>query len=270
MVTRETKIGSVFGLFTLAAVLSLGTAQADVESLYVGGTYTGSIVMNTVAANGTVLATQNLAGGSIDVSSLNGVQLAYLYCVDIPDEVYVNETYSSTFVDNYGLVNNSPDQFNGPNTGTQVRLPALVVDEVAWLLDNYGVGGQGDAAVALQAAIWHAVYSDNSFNATYSLSGSPVPASFDLSSTGNSAGAVTDYDNEIAALNIAVQTNAVASAAPILWLSPAPPQSSIDQGLVTANVPEPTSTVFLGVFFLAGLLGFAAKNKLTEKLAVRQ
>jgi len=224
-------------MLALIVVFGLSSARAD-ESLYVSNAYSTGIVMDV---SGVKTA---LAGGSIgsptDPSKLGGVVLPFLYCVDIPNDVYVGETYKDTIVDNYGDVNWAP-LGGGVNSGAFTQLSTSVVEGVAWLLDNYGVGGQGDDAMALQAAIWNVVYGVT------------------LDETGtNDATMVSDYHRDLRALPSAA-TLASAPPPPVLWLSPNPPSNglSIEQGLVT-KVPEPSSILLLGIF-AAGVLGLRRK-----------
>ena len=98
--------------------------------------------------------------------------------MDIPDDVYVGETYSQTEVNNDGWVNNAPVWSEPLNFSTYHQLDSTVVDEVAWLLDNYGVGGQGDPAMALQAGIWHVIYS--SPTSYFALDPNADPAAYNI------------------------------------------------------------------------------------------
>ncbi len=88
-------------IFIAVAMVFLvaGWAQADtMGTLSMGGSYTYPIYL----LNG---ATQETwGGGSIDVSYLNGKQLAYLYCVDIAKEVYVPATYSNSVISTAGNI----------------------------------------------------------------------------------------------------------------------------------------------------------------------
>ena len=212
---------SLVWIAALAVVLGLGSARAD-SNLYVGSSFSTGIVMNE---NGTLVSE---AGGSIDPSFiLNGVQLPFLYCVDIPDNVYVGQTYGNTTVTGDGHVD-----WDGtalavlPNAG-----------KVAWLIDNHGVDGVNTpAAMGLQAAIWHVIYG-------YTL---------DLS-TG--AAAVAAYDNDLTGLSSAALDS-------VMWISPGNGSGTVYQGLVskapgtqtiTTNVPEPSVAVSL--LAMLGLLG---------------
>jgi hypothetical protein len=53
--------------------------------------------------------------------------------------------YGQTSVNNSGIING---------------ISLAAAGQVAWLLDNYGVGGQDGSAGALQAAIWNVIYGD--------------------------------------------------------------------------------------------------------------
>src|SRR3954454_24748370 len=96
MSRRASRSLSAAAVFSLAASLVLGgQARADyTASLNVGGSYTAPIPVSW--DNGATIA--NEGGGSIDTSYLNGYKLPYLYCLDIPDVVYVGATYGNTNV----------------------------------------------------------------------------------------------------------------------------------------------------------------------------
>ncbi len=81
--------------------------------------------------------------------------LPYLYCVDIGTTVYVPGSYAQTVVTTTGNVYGSL-----LNNATQV----------AWLLHEHGVSGQGDNAKALQASIWSLT------NPGYTMNESLAPA----------------------------------------------------------------------------------------------
>lgn len=221
---------------TALVVFGLGLSPARADVLVVGGLYTGeytsSIVMDNTATPSPYLTSipwnsagqAALAGGSIDPSSLNGTPLPYLYCVDIPDDVFVGQTY-------YGAVvtSNGDDNSNGVFgvQGAQV----FNAGEVAWLLDNHGVDGVGtDAAVALQAAIWHVIYG---ITLDPAANNADYPTAYSL------------YTNDLAGLGVAPVSD-------VLWISP-DASGTVDQGLVS-RVSEPSSVLLLGLLF-TGVLG---------------
>ena len=156
-------------------------------------------------------------GGSIDVSYLNGNQLSYLYCVDLFKRVYVPGDYPSTVVNNAGLIYGSP---------------LANADQVAWLLSHYGTAGQGDAAIALQAAIWTVI---NGFNVYHLDAAAPQYGLYDsyLTALGNNTGDVSDF------LWITPGTSDVAGAL------------TQYQGLVGITVPEPGVLTLLGLGLVA-------------------
>jgi hypothetical protein len=158
----------------------MGVAKAD--NLYIGATYTNM----TVLIDG---GTSNEGGGSVEVSYLNGVQFEYLYCVDLFTTVYVPGSYPSTNVNTAGLIYGQP---------------VYNADKVAWLLDNYGTAGQGDAAYALQAAIWHVVNDDGPGGRPDVTIAPSAPA-----------GAISLYNSYLAALD-----GNTGNISDFLWITP--------------------------------------------------
>ena len=133
-------------ILALAVMLGGGAAHAS-DDLYVGGNY-----------NLVPMSTGDEGGGSITVSSLNGVTLAWLYCVDLYDNIPVPGDFNNTTTTSNGMVT----ELNAP-LGTSGGV-VINAGQVAWLLDTYATAAIGntpaqvDAQVALQAAIWHEVY----------------------------------------------------------------------------------------------------------------
>jgi hypothetical protein len=202
-------IKKVLVLATCMVFLMAGAAQADF--LQLGGSYS-SIPFSVVNGN---MVTEG--GGSIDVSYLNGNQLSYLYCVDLFKNVYVNNTYPSTVVNNTGYIYGSLLT----NAG-----------QVAWLLSNYGTAGQGDAAIALQAAIWNVINGDNVYRLDNAAPQYNLYNSY-LTALGSNTGNVSDF----------------------LWITPGTSDTAGQltqyQGLVGITVPEPGVLTLLGLGLVA-------------------
>lgn|ERR1017187_1537411 len=169
-------------------------------------------------------------GGSFDVSTWNGTSLQYLYCIDVHDYISPGGDYTNTSATTNGHVTTSTGWFG-----------SVVAGQIAFLLDNYGVAGQNTSqVVALQEAIWKTIYG-RSFDY-----GSPT--------TPEDTTAKGYYD-------LAVASKA-GNVGAYLWFSPNTGDTTIHQAEV-GKVPEPTSIVLLGAFLGAGLLGFAAKRRLS-------
>ena len=102
-------------LVTLAVAIVLGSGMALADNLNLGGNYNGGINI-TGGYLGT--GTPSEGGGSIGPSSLNGIALPWVYCVDIPDTVNVPADYTNALVTNNGMIagssgNNSAGGLHG-------------------------------------------------------------------------------------------------------------------------------------------------------------
>jgi hypothetical protein len=192
-------------LFVLAALALFQAAPVAADQFNIGGNY---VIDSITLINYPVTWDGSVGGGSIDVSTLNGVTLPWVYCVDLEHDISVPASYDNTIDTTTGYVNG-----NLVNNAGQV----------AWLLDNYAAVAEGNSAMegALQGAIWQAIYgSDFTFwtsNAGYS-----------------------DF--------LTWYTASVGQSDPVsneLWLSPHDAADTL-QGLVTQEVPEPASVLLLG------------------------
>jgi hypothetical protein len=217
----------VYAIVAFVMIALSGTTHAtdvkagDLINLHVGGNYSTGIlsVVNNVHKAET--------GGSIDPSSLGGRALDYLYCVDLFTDVNVNADYPYTTVNNAANIHG--------NT-------LLHADKVAYLLGKYGVGGQGEQAKALQAAIWHEIYAPGVYD-------------LDVASYGSTSKIATLYTQYV--------TEAATHAGDVskfLWINPGKDATGLTtyQGLVTSSpTPEPGTIMLLG----AGMLGLRVFGK---------
>jgi hypothetical protein len=215
--TRYTSERAAFSLLmpALALAVVLGGSTARADDLDLGGNY-NTFNFNE---NGSI---QSLGAGSITVSSLNSVTLAWVYCVDLLDTIAVPANYDDTTTTNNGVVNGVAVNNDG---------------EVAWLLDAYATSSEGNVTdqEALQASIWTTIYGHN----------------YNLNGTGDSTALVNQYNADLAALG-----SQTASLSNIDWFTPSDGSSTKYQGLVGPNmspVPEPMSIFLLGTVLLCVL-----------------
>jgi hypothetical protein len=186
-------------------------------------------------------------GGSITTSYLNGVQLPWVYCVDITDNVGVPANYNNTTVTANGTVTVSSNNPGGGGSaginGYVVGNSTAVAGKIAWILDNYAnaaIGNPG-AEEAVQSAIWRVIYG--------------------TAFTVQDSGVNTAMNNILTALGI--NTAALNS---VFWLSPdgnglnGAAGPGLEQALVTAAVPEP-STFAIAALGGAGFIFYGLRRR---------
>ncbi len=232
----------MLGTLALAIALGSGMARAQNQPLYLGGNYNGGIDLT-----GGLIGTVTEGGGSIGPSTLNGVALPWVYCVDIPDTVYVPGSYPDNTVTNNGMIAGSLANSNdGGIIGyTAPGALATVTNaiDVAWLVHAFAAGATTyDQQVGLQAAIWNQIYGVT------------------LTGCSDGLGCITDYNQDLAALAIAKGNGLPNYIGNFDWLSPAGANNpAVDQGLITEYVPDGGMTLMLLGGALVGIGGLRRK-----------
>ena len=228
-------------VLSLIASLTIGqtTYAQTTETLVLGGPFNtfnyslGSIVGNPGGS------------GPIQGASLNGVTLAAVYCIDIPDQVTVPGTYTSNNVSTSGqAVYGTPsvNTWASGNSLVTVAGSSTVAGEIAWLMNTYGYSATSAVQQdALQAAIWTEIYG----------------SAFSVTNDGTAT--QTAIINQLAKYLTNVGTQSTASA---VWLSPNGIGNAADQALVALYAPEP-STFAIAAFSGAGFIFYGLRRRKT-------
>lgn len=208
-------------------LLIAGTASAEYSSsLYLGSNYLSNIFITEGGAPETT------TGGPVGPSTLDGVPLEYVYCVDLYRDVYVPVTYPDTVVTNNGVIYGNSTPVNN-------------AAQIAWLLYTYAATATTkDQQAALQVAIWHEEYNGNvSLNQKYAPSTQYSYYSAYLTSLGSNTGNVGNFlwmtPTDSSGIEYQAQVGVEVGASPTVDVS---------------SVPIPSSVYLLGLG-LAGSIG---------------
>ena len=269
---------SGFKVWTAVAVLGLLASlacenRARADDLYLGGTYNSfDWQLTQTVGSGTTIIAQNEGGGSISPSTLNGVALPWVYCIDIPDNVGVPADYNTTAARFNGMAAySSGNLWPGTPGLTYAGGSAPIAGQIAYILDNFAnaanVGKTSQVVKlqqeAVQAAIWTLIYNNNPLTPTISFT-------------------VTDSTVATAAGNIlTAAAGQTASLSSVVWLSPngnglngaaspdstgSPYQALVTGGnseVITSVTPEP-STFAIATLCGAGFVFYGLRRRKAE------
>ena len=147
------------GVLSLLAILNCeNRAHAD-NDLYLGSNYNpgGFYTFNGSSPGG---------GGSIGQSStppssLNGVTLPWVYCIDIPDDVGVPSDYPKTTVTTYGAAIYGPGSSFANGGLVSVPGAQMIANLLGTFAADANTGSADEQTLkqdGLQAAIWQTIY----------------------------------------------------------------------------------------------------------------
>jgi len=237
MTKNSFKLKALSFFVAVGSVLT-GQAYAGSNDLYVGPQYSSGI---NLLLNGNATS---FDGGSMNPSTLNGLGLKSLWCIDLADDTVVDSHYLKTAVTfNGGItatVNGVGSNFTVNNAG-QI---AYVVNSFTPLIGTRAKGLDGNAVneqKAIQALIWSKEYNSGS----YVITADPTAAYYkDFSILQNLAA------NKSMALNTAY------------WISPDNGSGTVFQALVAPGItalpePEEWAMMLLGL----PLIGWAVRRK---------
>jgi hypothetical protein len=217
-----------------AADLNLGGSYVTIPGADESGLY--NPLTNTTGGAATDVSE---GGGSVGPSTLNGTPV-FVYCIQIPVNVFVPGDYNATIVTDNATVDLAPD----PQYPSLVTQHVANAGAIAWLLDNIVPGADTNLQGGLQAAIWHEVY-----GAGYVLN--------------NSYGDSNPLMYAAYVADLALLGSNTAPLATIAWMTPAKstdPATIYYQALITQAVPGSVSTPessSLVVWSLLGAIGIA-------------
>jgi len=145
-------ISSVIGL----AIALFGNTMAK-ANFTMGNTY-GTPMTITYTEGNNAIHTINGAGGNfggIGQATLNGTSLAYVYCIDLFDDISLNTSYNASVTNNGSVAQTTAHAIGNANSNGFINNAAAI----AWLIDSQaGLAISGNLQSGLQAAIWTELY----------------------------------------------------------------------------------------------------------------
>ena len=138
------------------AISLFGNSQSKANFI-MGNTY-GSAMTITYTKGNAAMQTINGAGGNfggIGQASLDGKSLAYVYCIDLFDDISLGASYSATVTTNGTVAQTTAHALGNANINGLINNAAAI----AWLIDTQAsLAINGNLQSGLQAAIWTELY----------------------------------------------------------------------------------------------------------------
>lgn len=250
----------------LAMAMFGATASATIFTM--GNTH-GSPMNITYSEGNTSMQSVYGAGGNFGATTgqatLDSVSLAYVYCIDLFDDINLNTSYTATVTFN-GTVAETPAHAIGNADANGLINNAAAI---AWLINSHAsLATNGDLQSGLQAAIWTEIYGTMGGSGPNSWNIVGISSSIQAAMTADLAGLASASDF--------INTHSTGLISSVYWIDPTNGTTQyqqevganpIDLGSIAPNqfqitsqsssaIPEPTSIALLGI----GIIGFAASH----------
>ena len=242
---------AIFGCGASANVFTMGSAYGSSMNI----TYTlGNNAMHSFYGAGGNF-------GGIGQAKLDGLSLAYVYCIDLFDDISLNTSYSASNTTNGTVAETTAHAIGNTNSNGLINNAAAI----AWLIDSQAsLATNGNLQSGLQLAIWTQLYGPM---------GGTGPNSWNVVNMSTTIKAAMNADLSYLALASGfINTHSKALISSVYWIDPSNGKIQYQQ-LVGANpinvnslpinqlsesasrglaIPEPEVLTLVGI----GVIGF--------------
>jgi hypothetical protein len=142
------------------------TAGARAATLHVGSNAAWGIAADLYAPGNPSPILHDIGDGAGNInpgSTLNGLSLPYMYCLDLTHDIYLNTDYAATTFNRNGyILNDDPAQNPASVALTNANGQLTNAGNIAYLMVHFApLAVSQDQQLALQSAIWAEVYGKN-------------------------------------------------------------------------------------------------------------